>query len=124
MVYHRDFNAEHADHQALRPLIIADGLRCMVAGGPWHGEAEQTNLILASRDMIALDAAGVGLLKHFGRWDEVTNISVWEQRQIKRAVELGLGAKGPEELELIARSLLGRDEEFSKLTEAIEAHLK
>ena len=29
-----------------------------------------------------------------------------------------------EAVELVATSLLGRDEEFSKLTEAIEAHLR
>lgn len=109
---------------AIPHLIIADGLRCMVAGGPWHGEAERTNLIMASWDMIALDAVGLSLLKHFGRWDRVTNIPVWEQRQVRRAVELGLGAKGPFEVELIAKSLSGKDEAFSKLAEAIEVHLR
>ncbi len=109
---------------AIPHLIIADGLRCMVAGGPWRGEAERTNLIMASQDMIALDAVGLSLLKHFGRWDQVTNIPVWEQRQVKRAIELGLGVKGPSEVELVAKSLLGRDEAFSKLKETLQAHLQ
>lgn len=105
-------------------LIIADGLRSMITGGPWSGEAAETKLLLAGGDLVAIDLVGLGLIKHFGRWEKVTKLKVWEQRQIKRAVEIGLGARNPEELEIVSRSLVGEDPAFSRLVEAIRSHVK
>jgi hypothetical protein len=45
--------------------------------------------------------------------------SPWEQRQIKKAIELGLGAKGPEQIELVTVSVAEPDEGFEKLAEKI-----
>src|SRR2546428_10171802 len=52
-----------------------------------------------SGDRIALDAVAVALIRTFGAWPKVTEQAVWEQRQIKRAIELGLGAQGPSHIE-------------------------
>ncbi|MFN3477510.1 MAG: DUF362 domain-containing protein, partial [Candidatus Methylomirabilales bacterium] len=109
---------------ALSPhLIIADGLKSMIAGGPWGGEAVETKVLLASGDLVAIDLVGLGLIKHFGRWEKVAKLKVWEQRQIRRAVEIGLGARSPEELEIVSRSLVGEDPAFSGLVEAIRTHV-
>jgi uncharacterized protein (DUF362 family) len=43
---------------------------------------------------------GLALLKTLGTVPGIQNLSVWAQPQIKRAVELGLGVKGREEMEL------------------------
>ena len=104
---------------AVRPhLFVVDGLQSMVSGGPWSGESLQTNVILASADPIATDVVALGLLKAAGRWELVTGKGVWEQRQIQRAVALGLGARGPAEIALVAEDLTG-DRAFQALVDSI-----
>ncbi|MEK7314052.1 MAG: hypothetical protein AAB065_06205, partial [Deltaproteobacteria bacterium] len=43
---------------------------------------------------------GLGVIKSFGLWPMVSEIEVWEQKQIKRAIETGVG-RGREGLKLI-----------------------
>ncbi len=108
---------------AVRPhLYVVDGLRTMVRGGPYSGDAAQTGVILASGDPIATDAVALGILKHFGRWDMVDSKGVWDQVQIRRAIALGLGARGPHEVELVAEDLTGGDTQFARLLEAVRRH--
>ncbi len=83
-------------------LNIVDGTRIMIEGGPWEGTAVDTNLIIASGDRVAADVTGLEIIKSFGRWKMVTGKDVWEQKQIKRALELGLGAK-KEEIRVIEK---------------------
>lgn len=96
-------------------LTIADGLKTMVSGGPWRGLSASTGLIMASGDRVALDVAGLALIKAFGKWEMVTSKGVWEQRQVVRAVQLGLGAQGPERVKLLSQSLKGDDPEFADI---------
>lgn len=103
-------------------LTIADGWTSMVAGGPWSGEAASTRLLLASGDQVAIDVVGLGLIKHFGKWDWVNRMRPWDQRQVRRAIEVGLGAKGPEEVAIVA-STLGADPEFDRLVDGVKAHV-
>jgi len=78
-------------------LHIVDGTRLMVEGGPWKGTSCDANLIIATGDRIAADVVGLGILKHYSELPQIKEVDVWEQRQVKRAVELGLGiAKGGE----------------------------
>ena len=100
---------------AFRPdLNIVDGTKTMVEGGPWEGTAVETNLILAGVDRIACDVTGLGIIKSFGRWQPLSSISPWQMRQVRRAVELGLGAAGSEEMELLTESL-DHDPTFTSL---------
>ena len=93
---------------AWRPdLNIADGTKVMVEGGPWEGRAEGANLLLASGDRIACDVVGLAVIKSHGRWKRLASSSPWEMGQVKRAVELGLGAANRQELELVTASLDG-----------------
>lgn len=85
-------------------LNIVDGTRIMVEGGPWEGTSADTNLIIASGDRVAADITGLGLIKGFGKWKMVTEKDVWDQKQIKRAVELGLGV-GREGIRVVEKSL-------------------
>jgi uncharacterized protein (DUF362 family) len=108
---------------AIHPhLYVVDGLQSLVQGGPWAGEAVPTQVILASGDPIATDVVALGLIKSFGRWDLVTTKGVWEQVQIRRAIALGLGARGPEEVELVAEDLTGASREFAVLVADIRRH--
>lgn len=79
-------------------LVVMDAMEVFTAGGPAHGERKKANLILAGKDRVALDATGVAVLKDLGAKDEIMEKDVFEQEQIKRAAELGLGATGPEEI--------------------------
>ncbi|HEY7529013.1 MAG TPA: DUF362 domain-containing protein [Candidatus Deferrimicrobiaceae bacterium] len=108
---------------AWRPdLNIADGTKVMVEGGPWEGRAEEANLLLASGDRIACDAVGLAVIKSYGRWKRLLSVSPWEMGQVKRAVELGLGARNGGEMELAAASLDG-DPAFSSLMEKAKSFL-
>ncbi len=110
---------------AVRPhLFVVDGLQSLVHGGPWAGEAVPTQVILASGDPIATDVVALGLIKAFGRWELVTAKEVWEQVQIRRAIALGLGASGPEEVELVTEDLAGGGREFAVLIDAIRRHTR
>jgi uncharacterized protein (DUF362 family) len=82
-------------------LIVLDGVTALVKGGPDRGELVQSNVMLASTDRVALDAVGVAILRHFGTTPDVDRGRVFEQEQIARAVELGLGARGPEEIDIV-----------------------
>jgi hypothetical protein len=47
----------------------------------------------------------------------------WEQGQIRRAIALGLGARGPQEVELMAEDLGGESQEFGRLVSDIRRHV-
>lgn len=81
-----EFNAAYAPD-----LNIVDGTVSMIEGGPWEGTPEKTNLIIASGDRVAADIIGLGIIKSFGKWEMVTDKDVWEQKQIKTALSLGIG---------------------------------
>ena len=64
------------------------------------------------------DAVGVALLRILGTTPEVTNSSIFEQEQIKRAVELGIGIASPDEIEFITDS-----EESEELVKRVKEEL-
>ncbi len=100
---------------AYRPDInIVDGTKVMVEGGPWEGRSEPANLILAGGDRIACDVVGLSVIKVFGRWGPLRSSSPWEMGQVRRAVELGLGARRGKEVELVTASTDG-DPDFPSL---------
>ncbi|MEM3539280.1 MAG: DUF362 domain-containing protein, partial [Nitrososphaerales archaeon] len=46
-------------------LIIMDGRKCFIKGGPFHGDVREPGLILASGDRIAIDVEGIKIIKRF-----------------------------------------------------------
>ena len=82
-------------------LVVLDGVAAFVEGGPTQGKQVQVNLILAGTDRVAIDAVGVAVLRHYGTTPEVSQGAIFEQEQIARAVELGLGVGSPDQIELI-----------------------
>jgi uncharacterized protein (DUF362 family) len=82
-------------------LIVLDGVEAFVDGGPDRGTLVKSQVVLAGTDRVAIDAVGVALLRYYGTTLQVSAGRIWEQEQIARAVELGLGAAGPEEIELV-----------------------
>lgn len=82
-------------------LIIMDGRKCFVTGGPDKGLVEEPNVILASGDRVALDVEALKILKSY-KADNKLDMNPWEFPQIKHAVELGLGVKGKDEILVIS----------------------
>jgi uncharacterized protein (DUF362 family) len=81
-------------------LIIMDGRKSFVTGGPDNGEVVEPNVILASGDRIALDVEGVKILQLYPR-ENLIQAPVWEMPVIRRAIELGLGAKSEANYQVI-----------------------
>jgi uncharacterized protein (DUF362 family) len=82
-------------------LIVLDGVEAFVDGGPAQGKRVDAQVILASTDRVAIDAIGVAILRYFGTTPAVSKGAIFQQQQIARAVELGLGVDDPEKIELI-----------------------
>jgi uncharacterized protein (DUF362 family) len=81
-------------------FVVMDGTRVFVDGGPTDGTAVDAGLIVASSDVIANDTAGLAILKTLGTTAKIKDFSVWQQPQIMRAVQLGLGAKSTSEIRI------------------------
>ena len=89
-------------NSAYKPaLIVMDGVEAFISGGPDVGERVFSEVILAGTDRIAIDAAGIALLRYFGCKTEAGSGKIFEQEQIARAVELGLGVSSPEKIEFL-----------------------
>ena len=99
-------------------LIVMDGVITFVDRGPMEGTRVDANVFVAGTDKIAIDAVGVAILRILGTTPEVMSGSIFEQDQIKRAVELGLGVKSPKEIEFLTDS-----EESKKLVDQIKEKL-
>lgn len=82
-------------------LVVMDGVEAFVRGGPASGERINANVVLAGTDRVAIDAVGVAILRHFGTTSEVSQGTIFEQAQIARAAELGLGVDGSDKIELV-----------------------
>ncbi len=83
-------------------LVILDGVEAFVDGGPATGKRARGEVFLASTDRVAIDAVGVAILKLLGSNESIMRPKIFEQEQIARAVELGLGAASPSEIEVAA----------------------
>jgi len=82
-------------------IMIMDGVEAFVNGGPASGKRVSSEVILASTDRVAIDAVGVALLRYFGTTPEVSKGPIFQQEQIARAVELGLGVRTPAQIQLM-----------------------
>ena len=80
-------------------LIIMDGRKCFITGGPFKGEVREPNVVLTSGDRIAIDVEAIKIIESFegGKLKD----DPWSYTQIRRAVELGLGAKDEQEYKVI-----------------------
>lgn len=83
-------------------LVVLDGVDVFVDGGPMTGKKAKGNVFLASSDRIAIDAVGLAILKHLGSNAQVMKPKIFDQEQIARAVELGIGASSLSDIDLIA----------------------
>lgn len=71
-------------------VSILGGARCFVEGGPIWGEVRDADLLLASRDRVALDVAGIRALQALGS-KRLAGLDPWSHATIRTAAEHGLG---------------------------------
>jgi uncharacterized protein (DUF362 family) len=82
-------------------LILLDGIEAFTDRGPMTGTRKQANVLLAGTDRIAIDAVGLAVLKNLGTNSAIMGKKIFEQEQIGRAAELGLGITRPEDIEIV-----------------------
>ena len=83
-------------------LILLDGIEAFVDKGPMEGPKKRADVILAGTDRIAIDAVGLAVLKELGSNRAIMDTPIFAQEQIARAVELGLGVKSPDSIEIVS----------------------
>ena len=98
-------------------LILLDGVEAFVNGGPMRGTRADARVILAGSDRVAIDAAGVAILRLLGTTPEVSRGPVFEQEQLARAVELGLGIHSPAQIRFVTDDT--ESEDFARRVEDI-----
>jgi uncharacterized protein (DUF362 family) len=82
-------------------LVVMDGVEAFVDEGPATGRRARGEVFWAATDRVASDAVGVAILKCLGSNDRIMKTKIFDQEQIARAVELGLGAGSPAQIDLI-----------------------
>ena len=89
-------------------LVIMDAVQSFISGGPESGELAESGVIAASQDRVALDAAGLAILLHSGAGAPLDRRSIFDNEQIQRAAELGLGARSAKEIRFMTADEAGR----------------
>lgn len=82
-------------------LIVLDGVAAFTDGGPSRGELKAAQVMIAGDDRVAVDAVGLAVLKEVGANQAIMSRGIFQQEQIARAVELGLGVSAPNQIELV-----------------------
>jgi len=85
-------------------IILMDAMEAFTDKGPMSGPRKHAGLIVAGTDRVAIDAVGLAILKDLGSNRAIMDTPIFAQEQISRAVELGLGASSPSEIELVHNS--------------------
>ncbi len=79
-------------------LIVMDATEVFARGGPESGDVASPGVVAASRDRVALDAVGWALLRLQSPGPPFNRTPIFEEDQLKRAAELGLGVKSADEI--------------------------
>lgn len=109
--YMRDMIAEI--NQGYKPeLVILEGVNAFVDGGPSRGDLKEPNVMIAGTDRVAVDAVGVAVLKEQGANDTIMGRKVFEQDQIRRAVEVKLGITSPDQINFVTNG--GESAEYAE----------
>jgi len=97
-------------HQAFTPqVIVMDGVDIFVDGGPMNGKLVNAGVIVAGTDRIAIDAVGLAVLKNHGSNSAIMDTKIFAQEQVARAVELGLGVKSADQIEIVTADAASKE---------------
>jgi uncharacterized protein (DUF362 family) len=73
-------------------LIIMDGRKAFVSGGPDKGDLVEPGIIMVSGDMVAIDVEGLKVLLSYRAKNKLTE-NPWDSPQIVTALRHRLGCK-------------------------------
>ncbi len=82
-------------------LVVMDATEGFSTGGPELGKLIRPGVIMAGRDRVAIDAAGVALLRSYGTSHDVSEGPIFSLQQIARASQLGVGVASPDLIRLV-----------------------
>jgi uncharacterized protein (DUF362 family) len=106
-------------NQLYKPaLVVMDAAQVFVDGGPERGDSAYPEAFAVSSDRVAIDAVGVALLRIHGARAPFHSTDVFDHDQLKRAVELRLGAGSAQQIEF-----LGGDAESRSLATQVRTVL-
>lgn len=83
-------------------LILLDAVEAFIDQGPETGTRVWGEAVIAGTDRVALDAFGLALLRFLGYNGAAAQGPIFQQDQIRRAVELGLGITSADKIRLVA----------------------
>jgi uncharacterized protein (DUF362 family) len=94
-------------NQQITPTLnILDGHEALITGGPTRTDGAgatyaEPNVIIISPDRVAADVMGISVLQTLSPSSErVTQSTAWANPQVEQAVAHGIGASGPEMLDV------------------------
>lgn len=100
----------------VRPdLYVLDARQAFIDGGPDKGRLAEGGAIVSGVDPVAVDATGAALLRLLGAAGPVGKTSPWNLPQIRRAVELEIGAANKEDILHLFRNIKEQDRILSLL---------
>ena len=82
-------------------MVVLDGIEAFTDGGPDSGTLVKPQLMLLGTDRVALDAVGVAILRMHGGNATISEGNIFDQEQIARAAQLGLGAQRPTQIDIV-----------------------
>jgi len=82
-------------------LVLLDGVEAFIDNGPEWGTKVWGDVILAGTDRVAIDAAGLAVLRSLGYNGIAADGPIFMQEQIARAVQLGLGVDGADKIDFV-----------------------
>ncbi|MFA4877419.1 MAG: DUF362 domain-containing protein [Methanoregula sp.] len=101
-------------------LVVLDATEGFASGGPDKGKLIRPGVILAGSDRVAIDATGVALLRSFGTVPDVADGRIFDQEQIARAAELGIGVSSAKGIRLVPLDTKA-EEIAAKIQEQLDA---
>lgn len=86
-------------------LSLLDARQGFNSGGPDSGNLVTPGIIIASKDLVAADAAGVALLRTIGTTLSLSIGSIWDQHTIKRGIQAYSPSLSFETLEILSEGV-------------------
>ncbi len=81
-------------------LVILDGRRAFVTGGPDSGQVETPGLVLCSGDQVAIDVEGLKVIRSYHARNRIEG-SIWDLPLLARSVEMGIGAASEDDYQVV-----------------------
>ncbi len=92
---------------AFSPVLnVLDGIVSRTTGGPMPpGDQADTDMVLMSKDRVAIDAVGLAVLRYYGSETWIEDRPVWDQVQLAEAVTRRIGVSGPDDITLVTENI-------------------